>query len=105
METIQLIKEAMENYPEAGRGSNLICIKWNYDKVEFDFVDEETDKRHKVNMESLKEGLKKFLEIVKEGKYFNNGVSPNLLSKGYDWDAQDYDALVQCALFGEVRYG
>ncbi len=105
MDTTQLIKEAMENYPEAGRGSSLICVGWDYEKVEFDFVDDETEKQHKVNIESLKEGLKRLLKIIEEGKYFNCGVAPNLLSKGYDWDAQDYDALVQCALFGEVRYG
>ncbi|GAH38630.1 unnamed protein product, partial [marine sediment metagenome] len=36
---------------------------------------------------------------------FNNGVTPHLLSEGYDYDAQDCDALVQCAIFGEVIYG
>ena len=101
----QLIKDMMENYPEAGRGNSLICVGWNYDKVEFDFVDEETNKEHKVNMVSLKRGLYKLLKIIEGGKYFNCGVVPNLLSEGYDWDAQDCDALVQCALFGEVRYG
>lgn len=105
METAQLIKDAMENYPEAGRGNSLTCTGWDYNKTEFDFVDEETNKKYKVNMASLKEGLKKLLKFIEEGKYFNCGVAPNLLSKGYDWDAQDYDALVQCALFGEVRYG
>ena len=105
MGTTQLIKSAMENYPEAGRGNSLICVGWNYEKMSFYFVDEETDKRHKVDMASLKKGFKIFLKIIEEGEYFNNGVAPNLLSEGYDWDAQDYDALVQCAIFGEVIYG
>ena len=102
---IQLIKSAMENYPEAGRGNSLSCVGWNYKKTEFYFFDEEADKRYFVNLEKLKKGFAILLKIVEEGKYFNNGVSPNFLSRGYDWDAQDYDALVQCAIFGDVLYG
>lgn len=105
MENQELIKEMMENYPEAGSGNSLICTGWDYNQLEFDFVDEETGEHYQVNMKSLKEGIKKLLKIIEEGKYFNNGVSPNLLSKGYDYDAQDCDALVQCALFGGVKYG
>ena len=101
----KLIKDVMENYPEAGRSASLNCTGWDYGKVEFSFFDIETDKEHEINLESLKKGFDKFLNIVQEGKYFNNGVSPNLLSKGYTWDAQDCDALVQCAIFGEVIYG
>ncbi len=105
METKQLIKSAMENYPEAGRGNSLICVGWNYNKIEFDFVDEETEKKYSVDLEKLKKGFTILLKVVEDGKYFNNGIAPNFLSKGYDWDAQDYDALVQCAILGEVIYG
>ena len=101
----QLIKEMMENYPEAGGGNCLKCVGWNYKKMEFDFYDEEEDKDYDVNLETLQIGLNKLLKIIEEGKYFNNGVVPNLLSEGYDYDSQDCDALVQCAIFGEVIYG
>lgn len=101
----QLIKEMMENYPEAGGGNSLRCLGWNYKKMEFKFLDEEEDKTYQVNMSLLKVGLNKFLKVIEDGKYFNNGVVPNLLSEGYDHDAQDCDALVQCAIFGEVIYG
>lgn len=105
METDKLIKEVMENYPEAGRSNSLNCTGWDYKEVEFSFYDIETEKEHEVNLISLRKGLDKFLEIVQKGKYFNNGISPSLLSEGYTWDAQDCDALVQCAIFGEVIYG
>lgn len=101
----KLIKELMENYPEAGVGNSLRCLRWNYKKMEFKFLDNEEDKIYKVNMDLLKVGLNKLLKIIEDGKYFNNGVVPNLLSEGYDYDSQDCDALVQCAIFGEVIYG
>ncbi len=101
----QLIKEMMENYPEAGSIYCLKCLGWDYKKMEFSFIDEEEDKKYEVNLKKLQTGLNKFLKIIEDGKYFNNGVVPNLLSEGYDYDSQDCDALVQCAIFGEVIYG
>ena len=100
-----LIKEMMENYPEAGRGNCLSCKGWNYKKMKFVFYDEEEDKTYEVNLTKLQVGLNKLLKIIADGKYFNNGVVPNLISEGYDYDSQDCDALVQCAIFGEVIYG
>jgi len=101
----QLIKEMMENYPEASGGNSLRCLSWNYKKMEFKFLDEEEDKTYQVSIELLKVGLDKLLKVIEDGKYFNNGVVPHLLSEAYDYDSQDCDALVQCAIFGEVIYG
>ena len=95
----------MENYPEASSGNSLRCLSWKYKEMEFEFLDEEEDKTYTVNLVLLKKGFNKFLKIIEDGKYFNNGVVPNLLSEGYDSDSQDYDALVQCAIFGEIIYG
>ncbi len=105
MKKEDIIKSAMENYPEAGYANSLRCVNWNYKKTEFVFVDEETEEEYSVDLKKLKKGFTILLKVVEEGKYFNNGIVPNFLSKGYDWDAQDYDALVQCAIFGEVIYG
>jgi len=102
---IELIKEMMENYPEASGGNSLRCLRWDYKNTEFEFLDEEENKKYQVNMNLLKVGLNKFLKVIEDGNYFNNGVVPNLLSEGYDYDSQDCDALVQCAIFGEVIYG
>jgi len=102
----EIIKSAMENYPEASSGNCLRCLGWNYEKMEFTFLDEETDRRHSINLKNLKKGFKILLKIVEDGKYLNSvGQVPNFLAKNYDWDAQDYDALVQATIFGEVIYG
>lgn len=102
----QLIKSWMENYPEAGQGNSLRCHAFNYKKMEFTFVDEETEEYHSVNLKALRRGLKVLLEVIKQGKYHNSmGQIPHILAKGYEDDAQDHDALVQCAIFKEVRYG
>lgn len=101
----KLIREMMENYPEAGSGNSLICTGWDYEIMNFDFVDSEDDKKYNVNLKALKKGLRDLLKIIEDGEYFNDGVCPHLLSDGYNYDAQDCDALVQCAIFGEVRYG
>jgi len=102
----EIIKSAMENYPEASSGSCLKCRGWNYDKMEFTFVNEETGQNNSINLENLKKGFKVLLKIVEDGKYLNSvGQVPNFLAINYDWDAQDYDALVQATIFGEVIYG
>lgn len=101
----ELIKEMMENYPEAGSGMSLRCTGWNYGSMEFTFLDVEEDKKYEINMEMLKKGLDILLKIILDGKYFNAGRTPNLLAESYDHDAWDSDALVQCAIFGEVLYG
>jgi len=101
----ELIKSVMENYPEASFGSPLKCKEYNYVEVRFKFVDEETGENYNIDINMLRKGLKILLKIVKEGGYFNCGYPPALLSKEYDWDGQDVDALVQCAIFGEIMYG
>lgn len=102
----QLIKSWMENYPEASVGNCMKCVKFDYAKMQFTFWDDEEEKKYKVNETSLKKGLKVFLEVIKQGKYRNSmGNISHILAEGYEDDSQDHDALVQCAVFGEVRYG
>jgi hypothetical protein len=102
---IKIIKDTMESYPEAGAGNCLKAIRYDYTNMEFIFFDEEEEKSHKVDMPMLEKGLDIFVKIVEDGKYFNCGRAPNLLSKGYVLDGQDADALVQCAIFGDIIYG
>lgn len=106
LEKDQIIKNAMDNFPEASAGMALWCKRYDYKKMEFAFFDqEEGGKKHEVNMDSLRKGLDAFVKVVEQGQYFNCGKPPALLSKAYDWDALDSDALVQCAIFGKVIYG
>ena len=102
----ELIRQWMENYPEAGAGNSMKCVKFDYAKMQFTFWDDEEEKKYQLNMVDLQKGLKIFLQIIRERKYHNSiGNIPYLLADDYQDDSQDHDALVQCALFGEIRYG
>jgi hypothetical protein len=102
------ISSIMENFPEASYGGSLRCIGWNYQKMQFDFVDGETDKKYLVDEPKL---LKAF-KLTMTDKW-PKGCTPIPLSTSAsrwdDWlcqsDAIDYDAFVQLAVFGEVIYG
>jgi hypothetical protein len=104
----QAVKELMENYPECSSPS-VRCVGWEYNKMIFYFnVDQDTSiTRHKVTEEMLLKGLDILLDKMKNKKYFNNG--PINLSNYIEdlgcWDGNDVDALVQCALFGDILYG
>lgn len=54
--------------------------------------DREEDKDHPMTIEDLKKGVKHHLE---------NGASTDM----DDWDANDGDAVIQYAAFGEIIYG
>lgn len=102
----KLIKQWMENYPESSVGNCLKCIKYDYKKMQFRFFDEEEQREYGVDMKSLKAGLIKLSILILAGEYRNSmGQIPNIIAEGYEDDSQDHDALVQCAIFGEVRYG
>jgi hypothetical protein len=54
---IQIIKDTMESYPEAGAGNCLKAIRCDYTNMEFIFFDEEEEKSHKVDMPMLEKAL------------------------------------------------
>lgn len=120
----QLIDAVMANYPEHS-SSSLRCRGWDYDKCQFDFDDLEVPTVEKakqlgsliepmqargatwyfVTRDHLRAGLARLLYAMKEGKL--NGLHINLgnFTDPGNWDADCSDALVQAAVFGEVRYG
>lgn len=108
----EAIRNAMDGYPEAGSGNSLKCIRHppiekpkdyrsHYAIGDFIFIDEETGKEHKIDMAMLLTGLDILTELVIKGKYKNYDFAP----LGDEWDGLDSDALVQCAIFGEIIYG
>ncbi len=103
-----IIKDMMEGYPDAN-SSSLVCIKSNCEKMEFDFIedDEKTDGgvSHHVDMKMLRKGFDILIELALKGAYNNFGFPSNVLGKYPDFDAIDTDALVQCAIFGDIIYG
>lgn len=103
----ELVHDIMENYPEASSGP-LECVDWDYDRVRYIFneYEDETPTRHTVTKEMLVRGFEILIGLIQEGKYHNGGLRLNdYLEDVGNWDAFDADALVQCALFGEIIYG
>lgn len=99
----ELIKELMQNYPEAGGGNCLKCVNWDYLKSFYHFVDEETDKRYTLSLWELRKGFDILIGLALSGEYKN--FASAAIYDGGIWDATDVDALVQCAIFGKVIYG
>ena len=104
-EAKRIVREAMESFPEASSPS-LVCVKWKYKEMQFVFADEDGEKvvRHNVDEEMLVKGLRILLKLAIQGRYHNNDF-PNGFEDTGNWDATDFDALVQCAIFGEIIYG
>ena len=117
-----LIKEVMQNYPEASTPS-LHCVKYKYDDCIYTFLDEETDDdgkniRHVVDYPKLRKGFEVLMHIalgMVPGQSFGvTGWDPQSVlcpekavweDWACNWDADVLDGLVQCAIFGEVIYG
>ena len=70
----------------------------------FEFEDTEEGKRYKLDEPMLIKGCKIFMQIAREGKHYKNGRGGLTYDTG-DWDSTDFDALVQCAIFGKIIYG
>ena len=111
----QLVRSAYENFPEAALCFR--CDAWSYgDKpgkpFRFVFVDvEEGGKRHVITEDDAVRGLRVFARLMSEGRLPGLGLPANYLSPEDDfsalgdWDGFAFDALAQCAMFGDVIYG
>lgn len=111
----QLVRSAYENFPEAASCFGVESFSYG-DKpgrpFRFVFVDyEDNSKRHIVTEDDAVRGLRIFAGLVNAGKLPGLGLPPNYLSPADDfdvlgdWDGFAFDALAQCAMFGEVIYG
>lgn len=104
----QVVKGIMENFPEASSGCALRCTGWRYEKMEFTFEDSEEGKKHELTEAKL---LAAFPLIFtnKWPKGCTQPIAKDDLESWEDWlcqaDANDFDAFVQLAIFGEVIYG
>ncbi len=104
----RVVKNIMENFPEASKGCALVCIKWGYDAWQFDFEDEETGKRYRLNKQQL---LAAF-PLIFTDKWPKGCTQPPAKTDWASWeewlcrcDATDDDAFAQLACLGEVIYG
>jgi hypothetical protein len=103
----KLAKDIMENYPEASEGNCLKCVQYQYNIGRFVFVDDETGKEHIVFTKDVAKAIPKFIEGVLKNKWKFDGITANNIMSldAGDYDGYSIDAVVQLAIFGDVRYG
>ncbi len=95
-----IIKEVVQNLPEYSL--SLDCTGWKYNELRFSFIDQEDNKKYIIGPSELSKGYDILKQKV-EGKQLNfTGLDWNDTGT---WDASVVDALVQCAIFGDVIYG
>ena len=106
---VAIIKDVTQNLPEYGL--NLKCVGWKYDKCLFKFEDFEEalengdPKAYTVTLPMLKKGFKKLVQMIGAGRLKGLNINLGNITDGGEWDAECVDALVQCAIFGDVIYG
>ena len=104
----KVIIQMMQDFPEASSES-IICMKHNYKDMEFDFIEDDEKTKggvpHHVSMQNLRKGFDKLIELALNGEYNPHSFFPSGIFGDYaDWDETDAEALVQCAIFGEIFY-
>lgn len=125
-----LINSVMRNYPEAS--TSLKCVDYDYNACKFHFWDDESiperaspsvipvsietlDLRvsgivpnavtYHVDRMALQDGLQKLADLMSAGRVQFSGLSIENFEDPGCWDRDCADALVQCAVFGDVIYG
>lgn len=102
----KVITGIMENFPEASM--TLVCRKWKYAALNFEFLDTEEGREYIVTEAELT----KAFGLMFTDKW-PKGCTPVPVNNDpevwEEWlcqcDAIDFDAFVQLAIFNEVIYG
>ena len=82
----RMVRECFSNFPESS--ITMDCIKWDYKKFVFIFVDED-DQRHIVTINKALKGLRLMKEAVKKGQL--RGLS---LGMNWEYDSADWARIV-----------
>lgn len=105
----ELVLSIFDNYPEAGAGMSLQMTNFYYAKKgdehyawPLSFVDTETGKHYKLTMPMAKKGLRLFFEKVISGQF---AIFSGALTDPGQYDSDAADAVLQCALLGDIIYG
>lgn len=126
----QLIDEVMSGYPEAT--CCITCVSYNYKKCQFEFWDHEVDQKtkndsvipatiqnldlirsghvpfavtYKLDRHALQAGMAVLRDQIQAGKLRGLAIDMDNFTDAGAWDCFCADALVQCAIFGDVIYG
>lgn len=100
-----LVAHLTDNLPECS--ISLSCVGWKYKERRFTFIDDEDGKRYNLGPADFRKGLDALL--AKYPKGFPPVPPTEEWEAWEEWlcaaDADVVDALVQCAIFGEIIYG
>jgi hypothetical protein len=98
------LRSIMENLPEYSE--SLDCIDWDYENCLYTFVDRETGDEYKLTFPLILKGFEKL--AAKWPLSFPSLPTKNTEEAWDEWcchcDAGVVDAIVQCAIFGEIIY-
>src|SRR4051812_41992988 len=104
----KIIRDIMNNYPEAGYGNSLVCVAFRYASMEFTFIDAEEDKEYKLDKAKLLAGF----PLMFTDKWPKGCTPVPRSSNDEEWenwscqaDVTDFDAFIQLVCLGEVIYG
>lgn len=95
-----IINNIMSKYPDRYYDKPLIIIKKHNNK--YTFIDRRTQITYEITVNQLRMGFQKIIILAINGKYnkFNNTE----LSQKESWSKNNLDALVQCTIFGKIKY-
>jgi hypothetical protein len=125
-----LIDEVMQNFPEASMC--LTCVSFDYENMVYEFWDQEVTPEtkeasivpaviqdmelrrsgfvkdavtYRLSRNEIQNGMNILLGLIFDGKLKGLGLDKDNINDAGCWDAWSADALMQCAIFGDVIYG
>jgi hypothetical protein len=95
------VSELLENLPEYSISFEV--KSFNYKRNEFELMDYETGKDYVLDLPTAENGFRLLIQKVTNSELPGLGLE-EFWEPG-NWDSYSTDALLQCALLGDVIYG
>ena len=95
-----IIKSLMKKYPDISYDRPIIIRNINNNK--YTFIDRRTQITYEITVNQLRMGFQTIIRMAINGKY--NKFNSTELTKKESWSKNNIDALVQCTIFGKIKY-
>lgn len=95
-----IINRIMSKYPDVSYDKPLMIR--NKNKNKYTFIDRKTQITYEITVNQLRIGFQKIIILAINGKY--NKFKSTELSQKESWSNNNIDALVQCTIFGKIKY-
>lgn len=101
----ELIRDVVQNLPEYA--ISYRCVAYRYEEMLFEFegIEEDHGAEYKLGMAKFRKGMEILWQKIIAGKLPGLSISASNFLDPCDWDCYDLDALLQCAIEGDVIYG